>query len=258
MTSIIFTDTIGVSEDYAPKPASKVIPEWYKNTESYITGDKKPTGNGMTTGTIKRCMPVFDVLISGYVLVTHTDLFISHKKLEYGDQEHLEKTGETRILSEEEIKAKKLPLTEHWFEWPSYDPIAFHPPKQALLHPIATGNSVPKWINPWGIKTPPGYSTLFIPPVHRSNSLVALPGVVDTDTYNVPVNIVFSIFDPNFEGLIPAGTPIVQVIPFKRDSWEMSLGKAEDVIAQENIVKKLRTRFFDSYKVQHRQPKEYR
>ena len=63
MNNIIkFTDTMMVAEEYRPKPADKFIPNWYKNLESYLSGEKKPDGNGITTGTAKRCMPIFDAI----------------------------------------------------------------------------------------------------------------------------------------------------------------------------------------------------
>ena len=58
--------------------------------------------------------------------------------------------------------------------------------------------------------------------------------------------------------LVPAGTPIMQIIPIKRDEWQMEIGDKEEFEAQAKITNKLRTIFFDSYKKQYRQPKEYR
>ena len=114
---IVFTDTCGVPEEYAPKPAFQLTPEWYKNTQSYENDVKKPTGQGTTNGTIKRCMPVFDALNSGYILVTHTDIWVTQKD----------------IL--DPITNKPTGKKESWYEWPSLDPLRFHPPEQALLHP---------------------------------------------------------------------------------------------------------------------------
>jgi len=236
MSNIVFTNTIDVPDIYAPQPASRLIPDWYKNTNSYIGENKMPDGNGSTNATIKRCMPIFDVLNSGYFLVTHTDLWVTQKAQDI----------------------KNPDKKSAWFEWPSFEPIAFHSVEQAPLHPGTTGTPIPKWMNPWGIKTPSGYSTLFIPPVHRDNIFTALPAVVDTDTYIAPVNIVFVLTDPAFEGLVPAGTPIVQIIPFKREVWEMSIGTDADLIEQNKISRKLHTKFFDAYKTQFRQIKEYK
>ena len=193
-------------------------------------GEKKPTGDGATTGTIKRCMPVFDALISGYVLYTYTDVWVSQKD------------------------------GQPWYEWPSFGPIQWHPVEQAPTHPNRNGHQAtyPKWINPWSIQTPPGYSSLFVQPFHRESVFTILPGIVDTDQYNAAVNFPFVLNNVKYEGLIPAGTPMAQVIPFKRESWEMSLGTQEDLESQNKTTIRLRTRFFDSYKSQFRQPKEYK
>ena len=85
MAQIIkFTDTIGVPEEYKPVPASKIIPDWYKNLESYISGEKRPDGNASTTATAKRCMPIFDAISGGYLILTHSDLWVSQKPDEEG------------------------------------------------------------------------------------------------------------------------------------------------------------------------------
>ena len=230
MTQIIFTNILGVPEEYNPKPASASVPEWYKTLESYMGGEKKPTGEGSTTGTIKRCMPVFDAITNGYILSTYADVWISQKD------------------------------GQPWYEWPSFGPIQWHPVEQAPNHPNRNGHQTtyPKWINPWAIQTPPGYSVLFIQPMHRESVFTILPGVVDTDQYNAPVNFPFVLNNIKYEGLIPAGTPMAQVIPFKRESWEMSIGTQEDFDKQNKTTIRLRTRFFDSYKSQFRQPKEYK
>lgn len=258
--SIVFTDTFGVPEQYFPVPASKVVPQWFKDLDSYISGDKKPDGNGMTTGTIKRCMPVFDSIVSGYIIYTHVDVYVSQKIVEYADKKHFEKTGETKFRTEEEIKELGLPVTQPWYEWPSYEPIQFHPIVQAPNHPLKGGHTVsyPKWMNPWAVKTPPGYSVMFVQPFHRESVFTILPGIVDTDTYTAPVNFPFVLNNDSFEGLIPAGTPMAQVIPFQREDWAMELGNETHLLEQQQVKSKLRTKFFDSYKTQYRQTKEYR
>jgi hypothetical protein len=243
MTQITFTNTMGVPEEFAPKPASSFIPDWYKNLESYIGGEKKPSGDGMTTGTIKRCMPVFDAIVGGYIITTYADVWVSQKP-------NFDQDG------------KETKSTVPWYEWPSFGPIQWHPVEQAPQHPnkgnLPEGASYPKWINPWSIQTPPGYSVLLTAPMHRESIFTILDGVVDTDQYNAAVNFPFVLNDWAFEGLIPAGTPMAQVIPFKRETWEMKIGGTEELISQNKTTTKLRTRFFDSYKSQFRQVKEYK
>lgn len=235
---ITFTNMLGVSDQYKPTPASVSIPDWYKNMDSYQDGKKEPDSKGETKGTAKKCMPIFDAITNGYIIYTYCDIFVS-QRLEYGKS-----TG------------KKHPT----FTWPSFEPIKQHPKWQLPIHPQGDGHDLhyPKWHNAWAIKTEPGYSCLFVPPLHRDNPMIMFPGVVDTDIYTDTVNFPFVLKNPEMEGLIPAGTPIAQVIPFKREEWQMKFGNDKDVEDNKNINKKLRVFFFDSYKKQFRQSKEYR
>lgn len=234
MQNIIFTNTGNVPSEFEPKPASKFIPDWYKNLESYINGAKKPTGQGTSAATAKRCMPVFDAITGGYIIVSAADVYVSQKETEDGSK-------------------------QPYFEWSNYGLIQFHPIEQMPEHPNRNGHmAYPKWINPWAIKTPKGYSVLFTQPMHRESVFTILPGIVDTDTYTAPVNFPFVLNDINFEGLIPAGTPIAQVIPIKRDEWQMSLGSQDEFEEQQRVTNRLLSKFFDRYKSMFRQPKEYK
>jgi len=207
-----------------PKPASKVLPQWYKEMPSYSTEDGKktpPKGPG-TTATIKKCVPVFDALTSGYILTTVTDVYV--------------RDSDNGIFP--------------YFQWIDFNAIEFHPVVQAEKYPGVNETSppFPKWMSPWSIKTPKGYSCLFIAPMHQNNEYFKiLPGIVDTDKYASPVNFPF-ILKPGFRGLIPVGTPMAQVIPFKRESWKMNLGGEDEqqkVHKELNIIK---SRFFDAYR----------
>jgi hypothetical protein len=230
---IIFTNAIGYAIE-EPKPASNFIPEWYKNTKSYTTDEKKPFGDGTVPSTIKRCIPVFDAITSGYIITLPVDIYVSFKTDENG------KKGQS-------------------FEWPTLQPLGFHPIEQAPEHPQAKPPyAYPKFNNPWAIKTPKGYSTLFVQPFHRESLFTILPGIVDTDMYTAPVNFPFVINDPNFEGYIKQGTPIAQVIPIKRDGWSMKIGNEKNFLEQKEISDRVFLRFFDKYKSMFWNKKEYK
>jgi hypothetical protein len=228
MKKIKFTNLSGLKELEMPKPASQYVPDWFKNMGSYIGNKKEPNGEGMTTATVKKCIPVFDAITAGYIIETPADIYVKHRD---GQQ---------------------------YFEWSSFGLISFHPIEQAPTHPLKNQHSYPKFKNMWAIKTPKGYSTLFVQPFHRESILTILPGVVDTDTYSSPVNFPFVVNDPEFEGLIPKGTPIVQLIPFKRDTWKRELGGDEHLLEQIQITSKLQTKFFDRYKTMFWHRKEYK
>jgi hypothetical protein len=76
-----------------------------------------------------------------------------------------------------------------------------------------------KFMNYWMFKTPPGYSLLFLPPLNRPDPrFTCFSGTVDYPYYEQEyVNFPFTFNQPNFAGIIPAGTPLVQVIPIKKD-----------------------------------------
>lgn len=224
MKNIVFSSSIQIQPEFYPEPAKKNIPEWYKKMESYVGGIKKPQGEGTTTATMKKCIPVFDAISSGYIIKTPADVFVSQKD------------------------------GAPYYEWPTLGMIAFHPVEQAPAHPAGNGFPYPKWINPWSVRTPKGYSALFVQPFHRESIFTILPGVVDTDNYYAPVNFPFVLNNPKFEGLIPAGTPMAQVIPFKRESWKMQLSFDEQ---SASITQRLRTKIFDAYKNYFWEKKHY-
>lgn len=164
-----------------PLPASRFIPEWYR---------KMPGVDGGVE-TVKKCIPVLDALTSGYVIQLSADVWWDRESKVFISQ------------SEEKVNSDHDALQTKYVELaPGFD------------------SQPHKWINNWHIKTPKGYSTLFIHPLNRDDlPFKSFTGVVDTDTHPLPVNFPFVLRD-DFEGLIPAGTPIIQVIPFKRDDWD--------------------------------------
>lgn len=220
-------DNFGIDHQYSPAPASKFLPEWYKQTPEYVNGEKN-VERGNISHTIKKCIPVFDSLTAGYIIPTYVDVFISEEE------------------------------GAPYYQWPQFNAISFHPIIQAEKHPSQNGVPYPKWINPWSIQTPPGYSTLFVPPLNNPNKyFTIIPGIVDTDQYSLPINFPFVLNDVSYRGMIPAGTPMVQAIPFKRDGWTHSIGYSDaEETSKKNI--KLRSVWFNSYKKQFWSRKEWR
>jgi hypothetical protein len=114
-----------------------------------------------------------------------------------------------------------------------------------------------KFKNDWSIKTPNGYSALFTHPLNRGDlPFYTLSGFVDTDGYNGPVNFPFLIRS-DFEGIIPAGTPIVQVIPIKRESWTHEISKFEEEFSSK-FNAKFHSKMYRVYKNLFWKRKDYR
>jgi hypothetical protein len=221
--NIIFTNMYE-NNAFLPIPGNNFIPEWYKKTDGYIDNKKTPDPNYGTTATIKKCMPVFDAITSGYLIVSPADVYIN------------------QVF--DEIDQKNVPN----LQWASESLITFHDNEQAKLYPVNWGLKYPKFQNQWSIETPPGYSCLFITPLHRDLPFTILPGIVDTDKYTNPVNFPFILNDAGWEGMIEAGTPIAQVIPFKRDSWEMKIGSKKEKNKSFDVHRRLKSGFFNVYK----------
>jgi hypothetical protein len=59
-----------------------------------------------------------------------------------------------------------------------------------------------------------------------------MSGIVDSDNWGLPVFIGFFL-KRNFQGVIPKGTPIMQIVPFKRDSWELEIDDSAEAIQKE-------------------------
>jgi hypothetical protein len=109
---ITFTNSFDVDmSEFEPQPASKFIPLWYKKTSSYVGSEEKKPENGLTTATIKRCMPVFDAITAGYIITTYTDIYVKQEKQEYADEKIKEETGKDHFLTEEEIEKQGLTKT---------------------------------------------------------------------------------------------------------------------------------------------------
>ena len=230
---IVFTLEYGqewIPKEYYPVPGVKAVPEWYKKMETSFANDKTNPKEVNETQTLKRCMPVLDSITAGYILKTHTDI-----TLKYVDG----------VMN---------------FDW-AYDirpTITFHSPYQLLNYRnLELPQGAPKLGNPWGIKTPKGYSCLFIPPAHRpACGIRILEGYVDTDLYTNSVQFPF-LPDEGFTGTIPAGTPYAQVIPFKRDSFRMEFGDIEEREQLASVAKLLRSTWINGYRSKFRANKDY-
>lgn len=140
------------------------------------------------------------------------------------------------------------------------NPIEFHSIAQAPYHPNVKDGPFAKLVNPWSIITPKGYSSLFIPPVHSANTYFRiLEGIVDTDKYFNPVNFPFTLNNLDFEGIIPAGTPVAQIIPIKRENWKIEIEDKTDKnsLKLDKVTTILHSKFFDRYKKIFWSKKEY-
>lgn len=175
-----------------PIPSRKFIPEWFKRLQPKMFEDDERTGGGgFRSSTIKRCPPFLDAMTAGWIVPLAADVEF--------------KTNEDASGIDYQWQFDRTMIENH-----SESQIEGNPKEP--LPPI-------KFMNWWAIKVPPGWSVLFVPPLNRPNPYFeCMSGFVDCDGYFEFVNFPALFHKGMFEGIIPAGTPLVQAIPIKRDS----------------------------------------
>lgn len=181
---IIFKSDKPNLEILKPAPASKFVPEWFRTMLGVKDGIE----------TVKKCVPFLDSLTVGYTIPLTADVVWDNDKKKFLSQANIEINSDHYITQSDNI-----PIPTEFDSQPH------------------------KWLNSWYIKTPKGYSTMFIHPLNRPDlPFYSFTGIVDTDKHPVIVNFPF-VLRKDFSGVIPAGTPIIQAIPFKRDGWDSTV-----------------------------------
>jgi hypothetical protein len=188
-----------------PVPVKKLLPEWYRASESTFTTPEGEEGSGL-----KKCIPFLDAMLSGYALVLPVDVFVSESE-----------NGELQI---------------RWNSPEEFKEIINERPKESgekLPRPAGHHPNHLAWRGTWGIKTPRGWSTLVTHPLNRFDlPFTTTSGIMDSDEFSTSGNLPFFI-KKGFTGVIPAGTPIAQLIPIKREPWQSvqddSLGYLENL-----------------------------
>ena len=207
-----------------PKPASRYIPEEYKKLERFRNKNYQDV-------TIKACVPFLDSLTMGYIIPFDQDYLVDPVENEF-------------VLT----PAKRSP-----------DDADYH--SKGQLPPEwqkKSGENAGKFMNKWLIKTPPGYSCLFIKPMNRIESrFEIISGVVDTDSYVSLINFPFILNKRDEQFLIKKGEPMVQVIPFKRESYKMWSGFYFEKL-HNKTTDLLMSKFIDRYKQLFWKKKSYK
>ena len=179
-----------------PIPSRDFWPEWFKKQKNDKETDDKLT--------VKSCPGILDVLCYGYIIPLWSDYMVVRLPI-----------------------SEKCPQGIGWRTPPNnlgHFCADTHPQGQIDSYPFPkdTFKGSFKLINPWSIRTPPGYSCYFTAPHYNKHpNLTILRGIIDTDIYHEGhINTWFTA-PMNEEILLPYGMPVVQVIPFKREEFKM-------------------------------------
>ena len=219
--SIEFNPVSNFAEEVVPypKPARNYIPEWYRNIPAFRDGKG-------TEKTIKMCSPFAESFAFGYIQETWEDINIIS-----GD------IGEnTALIGKRKKVANSFSIPDE------YTDVEF------VWHPM------------WIPKLPDGYSALITHPINRVDlPFHTLSGVVEHDTYSqstINSNLPF-LMRKDFSGVIPKGTPMYQIIPFKRDDWQSSPNRYNKEL-QEASNSQIRSQSPGGYKKIHWKKKDFK
>jgi hypothetical protein len=238
MKKVIFQPSSEEAQVLIQKPlsAKKYIPDWFKSIKPVDKNKPLFKENGMQINTnVKMCMPFLDTFTTGYIQETWSDLYIDVRDNDEGNLivEVSFPVGPEMVSYRH--KTTQVAITEE------YIPIEF------------------TWLQHWVPVLPDGYSMLYTHPLNRLDlPFTSLSGIVDHDLYNHELSGAYPFFlKKEFNRtIIPAGTPMFQMIPIKRESWDSD---STNFDLHESMRKKnfIRKKIFDGYRDMFWQKKEY-
>lgn len=185
-----------------PVLAKAHLPDWFRKLPAVDPAKSSASDTGLT---VKRCMPFLDAMMTGYVIPLAATVRLEVK--DYGQS-----------------------VTAGW----DFDKVMVsnHGSHQVAGHPSAASPPC-KFHNYWSIRTPKGWSCLFVPLLNRANPLFEpVAGIVDTDSYLAPIHFPFFARGPDGLHELEKGTPLVQVIPFERRGTELEMEVGSETLTE--------------------------
>ncbi|MBV7259369.1 hypothetical protein [Erythrobacter crassostreae] len=175
-----------------PERAIRFAPEWFRKLKPEMG---VLDAEGLPGLTAKACLPMTDAFSLGFVIPLPYDVQL-------------------------QVPADEVNIEMGWGEHCAFAPIESHMPQQLGAPQPPFAQVMPlKFINPWRIKVSDGYSLLFQPLVNRPEMpFYCFSGLVDCDRFDTTINFPFIWTAGPGEFMLPAGSPMVQVIPIRRDA----------------------------------------
>lgn len=219
-----------IAKYWQPISSKEKIPEFIQNLpdvqDRYDTSEK-------IIDNIKACLPVMDFITAGYLLPVCIECSLKTSMKNFTEVVSLE-SARTKELLDPDIKTAKLAaiFSKSTCPWNIENA-----PKHFF-----------KYTSDWAIKTPPGYSCLILQPIfHASKKFTLIPAIVDTDTYNRPIPI-SGYLNVKEEVRFRPGDYLIQVIPFKRDDWHMTIKVGSPVNTSKFFIYNVYKRLFHKIK----------
>jgi hypothetical protein len=220
-----------------PYPTKKTLPEWFKKIEPHTPEFRN----------IKGCMPFLDCISAGYTLPLPQD-FLIHFNFYNPVEERKDSVYQFSMAEffnhEDPIKYNLNAMA------PQHHSVDQIGGQNTFMAKKNGNNHVIKILNPWKIKTPDGYSCLFLPPMYNEMDYFhIISAIVDTDKFddwiNFPIIINYDKY-ASFKKIFKQGTPYVQIIPFKREPWKLQINKG--IVPHLNHRVNYFTKLYNRYK----------
>ena len=198
-----------------PVPIKFNLPDWFKKLE-HKTGHR----------TVKGCVPFLETLITGYLLKLPQEFILKHNTFSSDNERQTQAIFPSNTVQGSEPIFAQYNLNHQ---------VQVHSTAQLKNSPLVQKNKdlpIQKILNPWFIKTPPGYSCMFLSPLNNSDDRFSIiPAIVNTDTFDRCINFPYIVNGdkyPVIDEVVKEGTPYVQIIPFKRDNWKMTISDVSE------------------------------
>lgn len=193
---------------HLPKPtlARDTLPAWLRAMPAQRPADFLA---GASVRTIKQCPPFIDAMQTGILFPLAADVTVRGGELSWN-----------------------WDLPVHPVARPSRAPVGVHLPEQAAGMPGLDwpGQFIVKFTNFWTVELPEGWSMLFTHPVNRFDlPFRSITGLVECDGWRDGlVHFPAMWSDPEFEGVLPAGTPVAQGFPVRREALALEIGEMDE------------------------------
>lgn len=207
-----------------PRPSSSFIPNWFKNMPPY---DPTMSENGIkivvegeSNATAKKCVPMLDAITTGYTVTLWSDVQVRQE--EFGPRI-------TWRVSKDVFSAHK-----------NYG-------AQLIPPPIGYDNTVFKYLTNFRVETPSGYSIIIRPPAgYYDLPFYAVPAIIDSDKSVIDTNIPVWI-KSGIDCIVEKGTPIAQIIPFKRENWQSDFSYIDEQEFSQQVDKNFLSTIKNNY-----------
>lgn len=215
-----------------PEPALAVRPSWWDDMPYYTGafGSEEAGFRHKQFSTIKNCPAISDGISFGYMLFSQFDFFVDAT-----DPETLQWAGPEVSIPAYQYAEMTLMHVPGDGNYDGFPP------------PVGFNKNLVKISSLWSVKTEPGYSLWITNPMYRTNlPLRTIDGVLDSDKMPAVFPLNFWVRQ-GFAGTVKAGTPLAQIIPFKREDFTAHYGEV-NLQEMEDINDVAKSRFTNAYK----------